>query len=104
MAVFSPVWKADASEIILYTEDNSNYQGGETPILLPDGSIWTLDRMITSMDTNSETLPAPLPAWFADLDWGLIRLYIILAQFPFYFYLLVASLIRLKPQKKKASK
>jgi hypothetical protein len=104
MAVFFPVWKADASEIIRYTEDNSNYQGDNSPVILPDGKIWTLDRMITTMDANLKTLPAPLPAWFANLDWSLIRLYIILAQLPFYIYLFILSLVRLRPRKQKTSK
>lgn len=104
MAVFSPVWETDSSEIIRYTEDNSNYQGDGSPILLPDGSIWVLDRMITSMDSNSENLPAPLPAWFADLDWNLIRLYIILPQFLFSIYMFIISLVRLKSPKKRAPK
>lgn len=106
IAVVRPVWKGDAEEIVRYTEDNSNYQGTRLypHVMSPDGRIWTFDRKITTIDTRLETLPTPLPAWFAGLDWNLIRLFVILAQLLFSIYLLVALLVRFKPQKKKAPK
>jgi hypothetical protein len=106
MSVFSPIWKDTAFEMMRYTEENSNFQGSKLQplVMTSDGRIWTLDRRITSIDTNLEVLPTPLPAWFADLDWGFIRLYIILAQFLFSIYLLIISLVRLMPRKNKAQK
>ena len=106
IAVVMPVWKGDATEIVRYTEDNSNYQGTRLHphLMSSDGRIWTFDRKITTMDTNLETLPAPLPDWLANLDWNLIRLYILLAQFPFYIYLFILSFVLLRPRKQKALK
>lgn len=93
MAVFSPVWNDTAEEIVRYTEDNSAYQGGisASPILMPDGRIWSFGRRLSTMNAHLANLPSPLPTWFAALDWNLIRLGVILAQLPFYFVLYLFS-------------
>jgi len=76
ITVFQPTWKGNAVELVKYTTGNSNYQesGSTDPTMTPDGKIWGFDQRITSMDTNQQNLPAPLPDWFGNLDWNLIRL------------------------------
>jgi hypothetical protein len=88
MAVFTPVWQGEATEIERYTEQNSDYQGdlSANPVMMPDGQIWVFDRHIATMDTNQATLPPPLPAWFASWDWNLIRLFMILTQLVFLLF------------------
>lgn len=77
MAVFTPQWKKDAVKIMEYTEKNSNYQREVSidSILTPDGNIWAFDTWISTMDTNVQPLPKPLPSWFASLDWSQIRIF-----------------------------
>lgn len=83
MAVFTPQWGKDATEIVRYTEDNSNFQRDVfiNPTLLPDGKIWAMDEWVSTMDTNLQTLPEPLPDWFASLDWLQIRLFSLIGVF-----------------------
>jgi len=70
MAVFAPGWKGNADELQRYTSLNSNYQQGRpftNPSMLMDGRIWAFGGNITSMDTNQQELPVPLPEWFVVL-------------------------------------
>ncbi|MEW5939047.1 MAG: hypothetical protein AB1750_05255, partial [Chloroflexota bacterium] len=69
----------------------------------PDGRIWTFDRKITSMDTSLENLPSPLPDWFANLDWNIIRLGIAFAQIIFSIYLAIQTVLWQRPKKTKSS-
>jgi hypothetical protein len=93
ITVFQPIWKGYATQIVRYTRGNSNYKEGtsDEPIMMPDGKIWGFDYVITSMDTNQENLPAPLPDWFGNLDWNMIRLFIIPFQFIAFIYQVVQT-------------
>jgi hypothetical protein len=83
IAVFHPVWNNTAEEVMHYTEANSNFQTGISgrPALLPDGTIWSMGRRLSRMDTNLTELPSPLPNWFAAWDWSLIRIGVMVVQF-----------------------
>jgi hypothetical protein len=83
MAVFTPSWSGEAAEIVRYTEGNSSYKGGIStdPVMLSNGQIWSLSDKITSIDSNLKVLPAPLPDWFASLDWLQIRLFSVITLF-----------------------
>jgi hypothetical protein len=94
MAVFHPVWNDTSEEIVRYTTANSEYQADAPPILLSNGEIWSFDERISTMDTHLVDLPSPLPAWFAALDWSLIRLGAMLVQLVVY---LVLHLLLVKP-------
>jgi hypothetical protein len=92
VAVFTPVWDGDSTEIVRYTEKNSNYKSevSTEPVLLPDGKIWSFGRMISSIDSNLKVLPAPLPNWFASLDLNIMRLVILMGQL---IYIVVGSIV-----------
>lgn len=106
ISVFNPVWKGEASEIIKYKEKNSNYQGGglQPPVMTSDGKLWTFDQRIVTMDTNIETLPAPLPDWFAKLDWNIIRLVLITSQMAFSVIIYISTIRWIYPKRSKISK
>jgi hypothetical protein len=60
-----------AAEIIRYTDDNSNFQMGigSCPMVQgPDGSLWSCDSGLVSLDAGAEFLPEPVPGWLA--AWG----------------------------------
>jgi len=69
MSVFNPEWKGEAEELQRYTSLNSNYLQNlyTNPSLSMDGHIWAFGYSITSMDTNQQELPVPLPDWFVVL-------------------------------------
>jgi len=69
MSVFNPEWKGDADELQRYTSLNSNYQQNMPTnlSLSTDGRIRAFGYSITSMDTNQQELPAPLPEWYVSL-------------------------------------
>lgn len=83
--VFSPVWRGMSLEIIGYTDKNSNYQG-DGSVMLSNGQIWSFDQRVSMLDTNSKNLPEPLPKWFADINWSLARLYLVIAQLIFTLF------------------
>ncbi len=93
ITVFQPTWKGNAVELVRYTIGNSNYQEGSSdgPTMMPDGKIWGFDQRITTMDTNQKDLPAPLPDWFGNLDWNLIRLAITPFQLIAVIYMTIKS-------------
>jgi hypothetical protein len=101
LAVFTPVWKAEATQIVRYTDNNSNYQGNIStyPVILPNGQIWSFGRRISTIDTNLVTLPSPLPAWFASWDWNLIRLFTILLQLLLLIFIYIFPFRRVSPKK-----
>ena len=93
ITVFQPIWEGNAIKLVRYTRGNSNYKEDvfNSPTLLADGQILGFDNVITSMDTNQENLPSPLPDWFGNLDWNLIRLFITPFQLLASIYLLIVS-------------
>jgi hypothetical protein len=96
MAVFNPVWDDTSIETIRYTTENSNYQGTglKSPIILPNGEIWSFHRMITTLDTNLMVLPSPLPDWLALRDWSLIRVYLMLTLLLIYLLFYILSVLK----------
>ncbi|MBN1438015.1 MAG: hypothetical protein JW929_01290 [Anaerolineales bacterium] len=56
-----------ADLVVRYTDSNSNLQKGGI-VQGPDGRLWSADSALVSLDATTEDLPAPLPAWIADLD------------------------------------
>ncbi|MBI5932281.1 MAG: hypothetical protein HY867_01130 [Chloroflexi bacterium] len=93
ITVFQPIWKGDATKIVTYTIGNSNYQEDvfNQPFMFSDGQLWGFDRRITTIDTNQKDLPAPLPDWFGNLDWNLIRLAILPFQLIATIYMTIQS-------------
>lgn len=69
ISVLIPQWDQVANEVIKYTVDNSNYQGdgGFGPIQFSQGIMLTADKFVASINTNVETLSAPLPDFVAQL-------------------------------------
>lgn len=104
MAVLLPTWQGEAREIEFYTEKNSNFQGYKSSFLSPDGKIFTFNQMITSIDTRLETLPSPLPDWFANINWGLVRAALSLLQVILSIGLLIVILMWAYPQRTKQPK
>ena len=93
ITVFQPTWKGNATQIVRYTRGNSNYKEGSSdePSMMSDGKIWGFDYIITSMDTNQENLPVSLPNWFGNIDWNMLRLYLVPFQFIAIIYQLIQS-------------
>lgn len=106
ISAFNPVWKGEASEIKKYTEKNSNYQGGslQPPVMTSDGKLWSFDDRIVTMDTNLETLPAPLPDWFANLDWNIIRMVLIFIHMAFSIIIFISTIRWKYPKREKSSR
>jgi hypothetical protein len=69
--------------------------------MTPDGKIWGFDQRITSMDTNQKELPTPLPDWFGNIDWNLVRLAILPFQFITSIYLIIHSARTTKQMRQK---
>lgn len=56
-----------AELVVRYTDKNSNFQ--DIGIVQgPDGRLWSAESSLVSLDAGAEKLPAPIPAWIADLD------------------------------------
>jgi len=87
IVAFSPQWNARARTLTIYNTKNSSYQGDiETPpVYFENGLIVSGDNYISSINTNIENLPNPLPDWFSRLDMNLIRLYIMFPYLAFAF-------------------
>jgi len=103
ITVFQPVWKGDAKKIVTYTPGNSNYQEDtfSNPFMSSEGKIWGFDQRITSMDTNQKELPAPLPDWFGNIDWNLVRLAIFPFQIIASIYMTILSVSMAKQIRQK---
>ena len=56
-----------AELVVRYTDKNSNFQDRGI-VQGPDGRLWSADSSLVSLDASVEKLPAPIPAWIADLD------------------------------------
>ena len=93
ISVLQPVWEDNAIQLVRYTTGNSNYNEGVSnpPTMLANGQIWGFDDVITTMDTNQSELPAPLPDWFGNLDWNMIKLYLIPCQLLALIYMLIMT-------------
>lgn len=65
--VLQPLWNATAQEIVQYDVNNSNYENNYSMrgdlLRTSDGRTWAADRHLIWIDSNAETLPAPLPGW-----------------------------------------
>jgi hypothetical protein len=89
MAVFNPGWSGDASLMQFYTKANSNYRDSihPDPIMSADGRLWDFASSITSIDTNLQILPPPLPGWFAFLNKNSMTIFWICMLLNFLFSL-----------------
>ncbi|HMZ44649.1 MAG TPA: hypothetical protein PLI15_16485 [Anaerolineales bacterium] len=81
LTVFNPVWDGTAVEVVQYTEHNSNYQGGDLHYLeiSPDGRVWSFGKNIITMDATVNKLPSPWPAWYASLNFEMIKIFLALS-------------------------
>jgi hypothetical protein len=55
--------------------------------MLSNGQIWSLSHKISSIDSHVKVLPAPLPDWFASLDWGIVRLIMLFIWIPIQVFI-----------------
>jgi hypothetical protein len=84
----------DRAELVArYTDKNSNLQD-DGIVQGPDGRLWSAYSSLASLDAGAEKLPAPIPAWIADLDnnkfhWILIGTVLVLEASYFIILLII---------------
>ncbi|MBN1976646.1 MAG: hypothetical protein JW918_04515 [Anaerolineae bacterium] len=81
--VFELTADGQAHQLVCYTPDNSNYQGGHSMSfsgvrLGGGGRLWAADDRLVWLDTTARELPSPLPDWILPLTGTEARLILLL--------------------------
>lgn len=84
--VVVPIWGKTAVELVQYTEENSNYQGGRNQLYYSNGKILSAGVYVSSVDSSLEKLPDPLSERLAQLDMNLTRLFVMIPYAIFALY------------------
>lgn len=95
-----------AVEIVRYTDSNSLYQldtDGPGLVQGPDGTLWSFDSGLVSLDATAETLPAPIPGWMVRLGTNTYRVAVMGAVLAMELtYLIVLALLS-RPRRRPAA-